>query len=67
MAVNNQYKESLFSNSVRHELQRQLLIADVFMIKYERPQNKTMTENTSTLPLNEKDSVKESFEIKTLT
>lgn len=67
MAVNNQYKESLFSNSVRHELQRQLLIADVFMIKYERPQNKTMTENTSTLPLKEKDSMKESYEIKTLT
>lgn len=67
MAVNNQYKESLFSNSVRHEPQRQLLIADVFMIKYERPQNKTMTENTSTLPLKEKDSVKESYEIKTLT
>lgn len=36
------------------------------MIMYERPQNKTMTENTSTLPLKEKDSVKESYEIKTL-
>lgn len=66
MAVNNQDKESMFSNSVRHEPQRQLLITDVFMIKYERPQNKTMGENTSTLLLKEKDSVKESCEIKTL-